>query len=101
MAAHAHPHLHSAYDGLNAHRAWTAALAALLAAAATVLVIVLSNGFESSSTTEFAPSFAPVNQRFDGGPNEGTRGVLIPLPTLPAGSRFDGGPDEGTRGIPR
>ena len=33
--------------------------------------------------------------RFDGGPDEGTRGITAPAP----GTRFDGGPDEGTRGI--
>jgi hypothetical protein len=34
--------------------------------------------------------------RFDGGPNEGTRGGQVVIPT--EGVRFDGGPDEGTRG---
>ena len=33
--------------------------------------------------------------RFDGGPDEGTRGIAAPTP----GTRFDGGPDEGTRDI--
>jgi hypothetical protein len=33
--------------------------------------------------------------RFDGGPDEGTRGITAPTP----GARFDGGPDEGTRDI--
>jgi hypothetical protein len=36
--------------------------------------------------------------RFDGGPNEGTRGEFGHPATLPPGIRFDGGPDEGTRG---
>ena len=33
--------------------------------------------------------------RFDGGPNEGTRGAVV---LLSATTRFDGGPNEGTRG---
>ena len=37
----------------------------------------------------------PTGQRYDGGPNEGTRGIVAQAPT----TRYDGGPDEGTRGI--
>ena len=38
--------------------------------------------------------------RFDGGPEEGTRGLIAQprRPRIPAGARFDGGPEEGTRG---
>jgi hypothetical protein len=35
--------------------------------------------------------------RFDGGPEEGSRGPLTVTP--PADTRFDGGPEEGTRGV--
>ena len=35
--------------------------------------------------------------RFDGGPDEGTRGLAAQR-QLPVGTRFDGGPDEGSRG---
>ena len=38
----------------------------------------------------------PPGTRFDGGPDEGTRGIEA-QPVAP-GTRFDGGPDEGTRG---
>jgi hypothetical protein len=38
----------------------------------------------------------PSGTRFDGGPDEGTRGPQA-YPAAP-GTRFDGGPDEGTRG---
>jgi hypothetical protein len=38
----------------------------------------------------------PAGTRFDGGPDEGTRGIQA-QPVAP-GTRFDGGPDEGTRG---
>jgi hypothetical protein len=52
----------------------------------------------------------PPSTRYDGGPEEGTRGPLVsPLaPSLPAyptpdanapGTRYDGGPGEGTRGM--
>ena len=40
----------------------------------------------------------PAGTRFDGGPDEGTRG-LSAQSQLPAGTRFDGGPDEGSRGV--
>ena len=37
----------------------------------------------------------PDGRRFDGGPDEGTRGIVVaPAP----GTRSDGGPEEGTRG---
>jgi hypothetical protein len=40
----------------------------------------------------------PAGTRFDGGPEEGTRGGLTAERQLPASTRFDGGPEEGTRG---
>jgi len=40
----------------------------------------------------------PAGVRFDGGPEEGTRGLNVQAATPPVGTRFDGGPDEGTRG---
>jgi hypothetical protein len=42
---------------------------------------------------------APVapGTRYDGGPEEGTRGALNTAPVAP-GTRYDGGPEEGTRG---
>ena len=36
----------------------------------------------------------PAGRRYDGGPEEGTRGVVAQAPT----TRYDGGPDEGSRG---
>jgi hypothetical protein len=53
------------------------------------------------------PDAAPVVQqqaqtpgtRYDGGPEEGTRGGITQSQVAPApGTRFDGGPEEGTRG---
>jgi hypothetical protein len=51
-------------------------------------------------STDVAPT-APVapGTRYDGGPEEGTRGATT-SPMAP-GLRYDGGPDEGTRGIIR
>jgi hypothetical protein len=39
----------------------------------------------------------PAGTRFDGGPEEGTRG-LASQASAPVTTRFDGGPEEGTRG---
>jgi hypothetical protein len=38
---------------------------------------------------------AVTGRRYDGGPEEGTRGVIAPRLTT---TRYDGGPEEGTRG---
>ena len=46
---------------------------------------------ESARTVLVVP--APTGQRYDGGPDEGTRGIVA----LPS-TRYDGGPDEGSRG---
>ena len=73
------------------------ALVAIVALAATV--VILANDDEStkvSAQPQAAQQQAP-GVRFDGGPDEGTRGISTGA-ALPAGTRFDGGPDEGTRG---
>jgi hypothetical protein len=36
--------------------------------------------------------------RYDGGPDEGTRGLNVQSQATPTTTRFDGGPEEGTRG---
>jgi hypothetical protein len=83
------------------------AMAGILALAAAV-VILANDGDEAASSagsaaTAALPSTAvhshPLNRpdtRFDGGPEEGTRGIAATQ--APAASRYDGGPDEGTRG---
>ena len=40
---------------------------------------------------------AQPGTRYDGGPEEGTRGAIASPPVAP-GTRYDGGPEEGTRG---
>jgi hypothetical protein len=72
-----------------------AVLVAVVALAATVVILANDN----DTTVSIAPKSAqalPPGTRFDGGPDEGTRGIQAD--TLPPGTRFDGGPDEGTRG---
>jgi hypothetical protein len=92
-----------------------AALIAIVALAATVVILANDDDQVSGKTSSAQPvqsinyggfnpaTGKPVQQetlppgtRFDGGPDEGTRGIQA-APTAP-GTRFDGGPDEGTRG---
>jgi hypothetical protein len=73
------------------------AILALLVAGAVVLALTLPGNDSSSVTSENQSSAVAPSARFDGGPNEGTRGALsqpVESPTI----RFDGGPQEGTRG---
>jgi hypothetical protein len=93
------------------------ALAAVVALSAAVVILAndddqLSGGTTSAPQAEsinyggFNPATGkpetvqqqnlPAGTRFDGGPDEGTRGIQA-QPVAP-GTRFDGGPDEGTRG---
>jgi hypothetical protein len=91
--------LRSHYKAVRALLA--AALVAVVALAATV--VILAND-DNDATISAAPKAAvqqeqqnlPAGTRFDGGPDEGTRGIQPSV--LPPGTRFDGGPDEGTRG---
>lgn len=77
------------------------ALVAVCALAAA-LVIVATDDEQASIAPKSASVQAqqqqalPAGTRFDGGPDEGTRGLQA-SPAAP-GTRFDGGPDEGTRG---
>ena len=73
-----------------------------IAALAATLVIVANDDDEtaiSAQPTARQQQTLPPGTRFDGGPDEGTRGIVgvRPAPLAP-GTRFDGGPDEGTRG---
>ena len=84
----------------NAVRALLAiAMVAVIGLAAAV--VILANDDESvsgsaPSVQSAQPQTLPQGTRFDGGPDEGTRGPQA-YPAAP-GTRFDGGPDEGTRG---
>jgi hypothetical protein len=83
----------------KAVRALLAVALVAICALAAALVIVAD---DADNVATVAPKSTPQQQalpagtRFDGGPNEGTRGPQA-YPAAP-GTRFDGGPDEGTRG---
>jgi hypothetical protein len=77
------------------HVLWVMA-AAVLAIGAVALVLVLSQNNGSAQPSKPAATSSHTGIRFDGGPEEGTRGLSSITP--PAGVRFDGGPEEGTRG---
>jgi hypothetical protein len=89
---------------LRAHykavRALLAAALVAIVALAVALVIIASDDKTASISPRSAESVQaqtlPQGTRFDGGPDEGTRGPNTGV--LPQGTRFDGGPDEGTRG---
>jgi hypothetical protein len=73
------------------------AMAALIALAAAVVILVNDDDKTISTAQPSAQEQTlPSGTRFDGGPDEGTRGPQAYAP--PAGTRFDGGPDEGSRG---
>ena len=71
--------------------------------ALTAAVVILANDEDQISTATKATPHGqvqpqlPAGTRFDGGPDEGTRGLAAQR-QLPVGTRFDGGPDEGSRG---
>jgi hypothetical protein len=73
-----------------------------IVALATTLVIVANDDNETAVSAQpnaQQQEILPPGTRFDGGPDEGTRGIAPAQPApLPPGTRFDGGPDEGTRG---
>ena len=91
------------------------ALAAVIALSVAVVILANDDDQLSGGTTAARPiesinyggfnpatgrpeqqETLPPGTRFDGGPDEGTRGIQA-QPVAP-GTRFDGGPDEGTRG---
>jgi hypothetical protein len=77
------------------------AVAALLASSAAVVILAndedQANSAAVSKSAPAAQQQLPAGTRFDGGPDEGTRG-LAAQPQSPVTTRFDGGPEEGTRG---
>jgi hypothetical protein len=73
------------------------ALVAIVALAAAVVILANDDDAKVAATPKAAEQSLPAGTRFDGGPNEGTRGITSNVAPAP-GTRFDGGPDEGTRG---
>lgn len=96
------------------------AVALIAVAGLSGAVVILANDDNDVSNTTAAKSAQPANPvgspryfegvqsgvsanvapapgvRFDGGPEEGTRGITS---VQPPAARYDGGPEEGTRGI--
>ena len=78
-----------------------AAVVAIVALAAAVVIVANDDNDVSISAqpNTHQQQILPPGTRFDGGPDEGTRGIQVaPAEPLAPGTRFDGGPDEGTRG---
>jgi hypothetical protein len=78
------------------------AMIAVVGLSAAVVILATS---ETSDTRAGNPAqvTAPAptgDTRYDGGPEEGTRGALSPVQpaSRPAETRYDGGPEEGSRG---
>jgi len=77
------------------------AIALIAVIGLTVAVVILATsdagGTSASSAAHVStPAPAAPGQRYDGGPEEGTRGPLT-RPSSPP-TRYDGGPEEGSRG---
>ena len=71
----------------------------LVGLAAAVAILATDDDRDTSAgsaTQTSAPS--PIGTRYDGGPDEGTRGVV---PARQPGVRYDGGPEEGTAALTR
>ena len=92
-------------------RAKRIAMAVVIIAAALLVALALALGESGSQTAstkppaiaaEAAPT-SPLVSRYDGGPDEGTRGTASAGTSSNAasGTRYDGGPDEGSRGLGR
>jgi hypothetical protein len=75
----------------------TAMIAVLgLTAAVVILATDDDRATSAGSATQVTAPSPAGSSRYDGGPEEGTRGV-IPVPQ--PGVRYDGGPDEGTAAL--
>jgi hypothetical protein len=83
----------------NALRAMLAvAMIAIVGLSAAVVILATDDdrGQSASSATQASTPSPSGTTRYDGGPEEGSRGIFqAPRP----GVRFDGGPEEGTRGV--
>jgi hypothetical protein len=83
---------------------WIAAAAAVAAAAVVVVLLLAGGGERVTAPGEPGPAARTLNPaaeiRYDGGPDEGTRGVVPAQGVEPTpGSRYDGGPEEGTADV--
>jgi hypothetical protein len=104
--------LRSHYQQLRALLAILMIAVVGLSAAVVILATNDDRDTSASSATQVIAPGPTGNTRYDGGPEEGTRGVVpAPLPQANAtalpqrmldgatdSTRYDGGPEEGTRG---
>jgi hypothetical protein len=88
--------LRSHYRQLRALLA-TAMIAVVGLTAAVVILATNDDRDTSASSATQASAPGPTGStRYDGGPDEGSRGVV---PAQPPSTRYDGGPDEGTAAL--
>ena len=76
---------------------WLALAVLALIAAAAIGFFALSVDDEATQTPTTAVSEAAPGVRYDGGPEEGSRGLV--RADAPAGVRYDGGPEEGMHAL--
>jgi hypothetical protein len=74
------------------------AMVAVVGLSAAVVIVANDHDGDTSagSATEVSTPGPTGNTRYDGGPEEGTRGVV---PARQPGVRYDGGPEEGTASL--
>jgi hypothetical protein len=77
---------------------WAALIAALAGAIAVLMIAVPNDQSHPGAVVGGKAKPLTSHSRFDGGPNEGTRGALSAQQVDSPVIRFDGGPQEGTRG---
>jgi hypothetical protein len=75
---------------------WLGLGIALIGAVVILVIVVPDRDYVAPHSQALAPQSQALtpDSRFDGGPNEGTRGESVDSSV----TRFDGGPNEGTRG---
>jgi hypothetical protein len=73
------------------------AMIAVVGLTAAVVILATNDDRDSGagSATQVSAPGPTGSTRYDGGPEEGSRGVT---PAQPPSTRYDGGPEEGTRG---
>jgi hypothetical protein len=86
--------LRSHYRQLRALLA-VAMIAVVGLSAAVVILADDDHDTSAGSATQVSSPSPAGSTRYDGGPEEGTRGVV---PARQPGVRYDGGPEEGSRG---
>jgi hypothetical protein len=88
--------LRSHYNQLRALLA--VAMIALVGLTAAVVILATEDERATSagSATQASAPSPTGSTRYDGGPEEGTRGAV---PARQPGVRYDGGPEEGSRGV--